>query len=85
MRIGLVLLSGAGGGSGVTGRSGVVSGGCVDLTFFWARLAWPFAVARLFGRCLDINSAARPGHVEKFPLLIFVIKVLGTGQKAAQW
>ena len=84
MRIVLVLVSGAGGGSEVTGRSGVGSGGQVDLMFFRASLAWPFAVARLFGRCLAISSAVRPGHVEKFPLLIAVIKVLGTRMKAAQ-
>ena len=58
------------GGSEVTGRSGVGSrvcaGGRVDLTFFRSNLAWPFAVARLFGRCLDISSVVRPGHVEKF-------------------
>ena len=76
---------GAGGGSAVTGRSWVGYGRRVDLTFFWASLAWPFAVARFFGRCLYISSAARPGHVEKFPLLIAVIKVLGTGHKAARW
>ena len=35
MRIVLVLVSGAGGVSEVTGRSGVGSGGQVDLTFFW--------------------------------------------------
>ena len=85
MRIVLVLVSGAGGGSEVTGRSGVGSGGRIDLTFFRARLAWHFSVARLFGMFLDISSAVKPGHVEKFPLLIAVIKVLGTGQKAARW
>ena len=84
MRIVLVLVSGAGGGSEVTRRSGVGSGGRVDLIFFRGRLAWPFAVARFFGRCLYISSAARPGHVEKFTLLIAVIKVLGTGQKTAR-
>ena len=89
MRIFLVLVSGAGGGSELTGRSGVgygvSAGGRIDLTFFLASLAWPFSVARLFGRCLDIRSAVRPGHVEKFLLFIAVIKVLGTGQKAARW
>ena len=84
MQIFLVLVSGAGGGSEVTGRSGVASGGRVDLMFFRASLAWNFAVARLFGRCLDISYAVWPGHVEKFLLLIAVIKVLGTGQKAAR-
>ena len=89
MRIVLVLVSGAGGGSDVTGKSGVGSGvgagGRVDLTFFWASLAWPFAVARLFSRCLGISSAVRPGHVEKNHFLMEAIKVLGTGQKAARW
>ena len=88
MRIVLVLVSGDGGGSVVTGRSGVgygvYAGGRVDLTFFWESLAWPFAVSGLLGRCLAISSAVRPGHVEKFSLLISVIKVLGTGQKAAR-
>ena len=84
MRIVLVLVSGAGGGSEVTGRSGVGSGGRVDLIFFRERLAWPFAVARFFGRCLYISSAVRPGHVEKFPLLIAVINVIGTGNKTGQ-
>ena len=42
------------------------------------------AVARLFGRCLAISSAVSPGHVEKFPLLISVIKLLGTRHKAAR-
>ena len=84
MRIVLVLVSGAEGGSEVTGRSGVGSGGRVDLTFFRASLAWPFDVARLFIRCLAISSAVRPCHVEKFPSLISVIKLLGTGQKAAR-
>ena len=84
MRIVLVLVSGAGGGAEVTGRSGVGYGMRVDLTFFRASFAWTFAAARLSGRCLAISSAVRPGHVEKFPLLIAVIKVLGTGQKAAR-
>ena len=44
-----------------------------------------FAVARLFGRCLVISSAVRPGHVEKFPLLIAEINVVGTGEKADRW
>ena len=73
-------MSGSGGGSEVPRRSGVGSCGWVDL----ASLAWPFAFIKLFGRCLAISSAVRPGHVEKFPLLIAVIKVLGIGQKAAQ-
>ena len=84
MRIVLVLVSGAGGGLEVTGRSGVESGERVDLTFFRARLAWPFDVARIFVRCLAISSDVRPGHVEKLPLLISVIKVLGNGQKTAR-
>ena len=75
MRIVLVPVSGAGGGSEVTERSGVGSGGRVDLTFSRQSLVLTFAVARLFGRCLDISSALRPGHVEKFPLLIDIIKV----------
>ena len=78
-------MSGVGGGSELTGRSWVGSDGRVDLTFFRASLAWPFAVARLFGGLLDISSDVRPGHVDKFPLLIAVIKLLGTGQKAARW
>ena len=83
MWIVLVLVSSAGGGTEVTGRSGVGSCGRVDRKpFFRASFAWPFAVARLVGRCFAISSAVRPGHVEKFPLLIAVIKVLGTGQKA---
>ena len=61
------------------------SWGLVDLTFCLASLLWPFAVARLFGRCLDISSAVRPGHVEKFPLLIAEINVVGTREKAARW
>ena len=62
-----------------TGRSWVGSWGLVDLTFFLARLSWPFAVARLFGRCFDMISAVSPGHVEKLPLLIAVINVVRTG------
>ena len=77
-------MSGAGGGSEVTGRSEVGSGWRVDLTFFRASLACTFAVARLFGRCLAISSDVRPGRVEKDSLLIAVIKVLGAGQKAAR-
>ena len=84
MRIVLVLVSGARGGSEVTGRSGLESGGQVDLTFFRASLAWTFDIARIFGRCLTISSDVRPGHVEKFPLLISVINVLGNGLKAAR-
>ena len=60
-----------------TGRSW----GLVDLTFFLASLLWPFSVARLFGRCFDISSAVIPGHVEKLPLLIAEINVVGTGEK----
>ena len=82
MRIVLVLVSSAGGGSEVTGRSGVGSCGWVERAFFWASFAWRFSVARLFGRCFSISSAVRPVHEDKFPLLIAVIKVLGTGQKA---
>ena len=89
MRIVLALVSGAGGGSEVTGRSwvgsGVGAGGRVDLTFFLESLAWPFSVASHFGRCLGISSAVRPGHVENFPLLMAAIKVLWVGQKAARW
>ena len=68
----------------VTGRSGVGSWGLVDLTFFLASLLWPFAVARFFGICFDMSSAVSPGHVEKLPLLITVINVVGTGGKAAR-
>ena len=82
MRIVLVQVSSAEGGSEVTRRSGVGSCGRVDLTFFWASFAWPFAVARTFGGCFAISSAVRPGHVEKSPLFIYVIKALGTGKKA---
>ena len=57
----------------------------MDLTFCLASLLWPFAVARLFGRCLDISSAVSHGHLEKFPLLIAEINVVGTGEKAARW
>ena len=67
-----------------TGRSWVGSWGLVDLTFFLASLLWPFAVARLFGRCFDISSAVSPVHVEKSPLLIAEINVLGTREKAAR-
>ena len=35
-----------------------------------------------FEGAFAISSAIRPVHVEKFPLLIAIIKVLGTGQKA---
>ena len=52
--------------------------------FFRESLAWTFAVARLFGRCFDIRSAEGPVHVEKIPLLIAVINVVGTGEKAAR-
>ena len=68
----------------VTGRSGVGSWGLVDLTIFLASLSWPFAVARLSGRCFDISSAVSPGHAEKLTLLIAVINVVGTGEKAAR-
>ena len=61
------------------------SWGLVDLTFCLASLLWNFAVARLFGRCLDISSAVRPGHVEKFTLLIAEINVVGTGGETARW
>ena len=50
----LILVNVVWGGSEVTGRSGVGSWGLVDLTFFLASLSWPFAVARLFGRCLYV-------------------------------
>ena len=68
----------------VTRRSGVGSWGLVDLTFFLASLSWPFAVARIFGICFDMSSAVSPGHVEKLPLLIVVINLSGTGEKAAR-
>ena len=42
---------------------------------------WPFAVARIFGRCLDISSAVSPGHVEKLTFFIAEINVVGTGKK----
>ena len=61
------------------------SWGLVDLTFCLVSLLWPFAVARLFGRCLDISSDVSPGHVEKLPLLIAEINVVGTGEKAVRW
>ena len=54
------------------------SWGLVDLTFFLASLLWPFAVARLVGRCFYISSDVSPGHVEKLPLLIAEINVVGT-------
>ena len=37
-----------------------------------------------FGICFDMSSAVSPGHVEKFTLLIAVINVVGTGEKAAR-
>ena len=52
--------------------------------FFREILSWPFAVARLFGICFAISSAVRPGHVDKFLLLIAVINVVRTGGKAAR-
>ena len=61
------------------------SWGLVDLTFCLASLLWPFYVARIFGRCLDISSAVSPGHVDKLPLLIEEINIVGTGEKAARW
>ena len=61
------------------------SWGLVDLTFCLASLLWPFYVARLFGRCLDISSSVSTGHVEKLPLLIAEINVVGTGEKLAWW
>ena len=61
------------------------SRGLVDLTFFLASLLWPFAVARLFERCFYIRSAVSTGHVEKLPLLIAEINVVGTGGKTARW
>ena len=64
-----------------TRSSWVSSWGLVDLTFFLARLLWPFSVARLFGICFVISSAVSPGHVERLPLLIAVINVVGTGGK----
>ena len=67
-----------------TGRSWVGSWGLVDLTFFLASLSWTFAVARIFGRCFDMSSAVSPGHVEKLLLLISVINVVGTEEKAAR-
>ena len=79
----LVLVTVAWGGSEVTGRSGVGYLGRFDLMFFQASLAWPFAVASIFGRCFAIISNVRPGHVEKFPLLISIINVVGTEGKAA--
>ena len=65
-----------------TGSSWAGSWGLVYLTFFLASLLWPFAVARLFGRCFDISSAVSPGHVEKLPLLIAEINVVGNGGKS---
>ena len=89
MRIVLDLGGGAGVVAGSTGSSGdgagVMTGTRVDRTFFLASLSWPFAVARLLGRCLDIKSAVRPGQEEKFPALMAEMNVLGTGQKAARW
>ena len=67
-----------------TGRSWVGSWGLVDLTYFLASLSWHFAVARLFGRSFYMSSAVSPGHVEKLPLLIAVINVVGAGEKAAR-
>ena len=62
-----------------TGRSGFGSWGLVNLTIFLASLSWPFDVASLFVRCFDISSAVSPGHVEKLPLFIAEINVVGTG------
>ena len=59
------------GGRGVSlsTRCGKTSGwdrtGRVDLIFLRASLECPFAVAKLFGRCLEISSAVKPGHEEK--------------------
>ena len=61
------------------------SWGLVDLTFCLASLLWHFSVVRLFGRCFDISSAVSPGHVEKLPLLIAEINVVGTREKSARW
>ena len=66
----------------VTGRSGVGSWVLIDLMFFLDSLSWPFSVARIFGICFDMSSAVSPGHVDKLPLLIDVINVVKTGEKA---
>ena len=68
----------------VTRRSGVGSWGLVELMFFLASLSRPFAVASIFGRFFDMSSAVSPGHVDKLPLLIAVINLVGTGEKAAR-
>ena len=89
MRIVLDLGVGAGVAADNAGSSGDGAGSRagmrVERTFLRASFAWPFAVARLLGRCLEINSAVRPGQVEKFPALMAEMNVLGTGQKAARW
>ena len=68
-----------------TCRSWVGSWGLVDLTFFLASLSWPFAATRLFGICFDMSSSVSPGHVDKLPLLIAVMNVVGIGEKAVRW
>ena len=72
-----------------TGSSGDKAGGRagahVDRTFLRASLAWPFAVARLFGRCFEIKSAVRPDHVEKLLALMAEMNEIGTGQKEGRW
>ena len=34
-----------------------------------ASFEWPFAVAKLLGRCLEIRSAVKPGQEEKKTLV----------------
>lgn len=84
----MVLAEGTGRAAGSReggGRAGGDRAGRVERMCMRASFEWPFAVAKLLGRCLEIRSAVKPGQEEKKPLFIAAMKVLGTGLKTARW
>ena len=47
----------------------------------WRRCT--FALARVFGQCLQTSAEVRPGHVVKKPAVMVAVQVDTTGLKAA--
>ena len=57
----------------------------VDRTFFRSWCRWPFAVARLLGKCLRTRAEVRPGHGVKKTEVMAAFQVDTTGLNADRW
>ena len=64
---------------------GTVVWSFVEFKLSCCMLRWPLLVERDFGKYFAMRDSVRPGHDEKWPLLMARRKVDGRGLKAHQW